>query len=389
MSQRPQFRILCGGWHLLCQNMAFGNPTAGGASTMEEALRQVAALNRELVNDYGVEIAVSGHLWHEIAVPMDSSIARSAIYNNRRAITLDRWMAGVDNCELAPIGRIIPPGFGLPDSDFGAFINPSLAVRQLAHDAMVYAFAQSYRVKETGTGLGDVIYWTGPDGIRWSRIVDGEDPYLSYDNNPRLEEWKMIIDGVGQAVKVAREQGYIDEKLLIEGKSAGDPCYLDVFTDTYLECQGINAINAIIGADVAEWQGELCHTRGAGEKFAHGLKTAIKKGVFGGRIHLNAGGIASQSFTNHLTANDGIGTPMSLFQQYVDNDFLPGQGPREWLEDQQETLRIGAEWSAQTGQPFEVEFDARFSRYEDTIGALKRSTIWTINELKKYNAVPV
>jgi len=74
------------------------------------------------------------------------------------------------------------------------------------------------------------------------------------------------------------------------------------------------------------------------------------------------------------------GTPASLFPQYVDNDFLPGEGVKEWLADQSDTIRLGAEWSANMGMPFEVEFDARFSRYADTIGALKRSAEWTIAE---------
>jgi len=73
------------------------------------------------------------------------------------------------------------------------------------------------------------------------------------------------------------------------------------------------------------------------------------------------------------------GTPMSLFPQYVDPDFLPGEGVPEWLDDQRQTLALGAKWSAETGRPLEVEFDARFARYEDTIGALEKSAMWTIN----------
>ncbi|GAG00244.1 unnamed protein product [marine sediment metagenome] len=36
-----------------------------------------------------------------------------------------------------------------------------------------------------------------------------------------------------------------------------------------------------------------------------------------------------------------------------------------------------------TGKPFEVEFDARFCRYSDTIQALWVSAEWTINEFKR------
>ena len=39
---KPTLNLLVGGWHLLKQIMAFGNPTAGGFTTMDEALRAVA-----------------------------------------------------------------------------------------------------------------------------------------------------------------------------------------------------------------------------------------------------------------------------------------------------------------------------------------------------------
>ena len=139
---------------------------------------------------------------------------------------------------------------------------------------------------------------------------------------------------------------------------------------------GINAINKVAGANVAEWQGELCHERGAGWKFHKAMRTAIEGGVFGGRIHFNSGGIASVNFSELLAKRGG--TLMSRFQQYVDPDFLPGQGPKEWLDDQVKSIQVGAMWSAMTGKRFEVEFDARFCRCADTIGELEKSAVWTI-----------
>lgn len=374
---KPKLQLLVGSWHLLKQTMAFGNPTAGGFPTMAEALHAVAKLNKELKDKYGLSFAVSAHLWHELRVPKNApEIGYSAQWNSPRSIALEEWMEGVKVGWFAPIGRIIPPGFGIPGADEGAFINPDPKRRKLAHDMMVYSFEQSAAVKNAQCGLGNVIFWTGPDGIRWKRIVKGDDVHLSYELNPKLEEWKLIVNGVGKAVKDARNKGLTYEDLLVEGKSAGDPCYLDVFTDTNLEVMGINHINQIAGASVAQWQGEFCHSRGSGIRFNEAMQIAIDKGVFGGRIHLNSGGLASVDFSNLLTAERG--TPMSMFQQYVDNDFLPGEGPEEWLEDQRLSLRVGAEWSIENGLPFEVEFDARFCRYPDTIEALWKSAEWTI-----------
>lgn len=379
---KPQLRLLVGSWHLLEQIMAFGNPTAGGFSTMADALRAVAELNKELKARYNLEFAVSGHWWHEILVPGNApGIGYSNRWNNPRGIALDEWMNGVKTNRFAPIGRIIPPGFGLPGADDGAFINPDPRRRLLARDMMIYSFQRSADVKAARCGLGNVIYWTGPDGIRWKRIVQGDDVRLGYTENPKLEEWNLIVNGVGDAVGVARSAGFTNEVLLIEGKAAGDPCYLDVFTDTALEVQGIRQINRVAGADVAEWQGEFCHERGAGIPFHKAMQIAIKGGVFGGRIHFNSGGLGSTNFSTLLAKPRG--TPMSMFQQYVDPDFLPGEGPEEWLKDQRLSLAVGALWSARTGKPFEVEFDARFCRYENTIDALWKSALWTINTFQK------
>ncbi len=375
---KPQLRLLVGAWHLLEQKMAFGNPTAGGFSTMDKALLAVAELNKELLAKYGIEFAVSAHWWHELAVPPDAPlcIRYSAHWNNSRAIYPNDWILGVQLGKYAPIGRIIPPGFGLPGSDDGAFINPDPERRKLAHDMMVYSFQQSAEVKAKEVGLGNVIYWTGPDGIRWARLVQGDDVRLGYNLNPKLEEWKLIVTGLGNAIKEARQIDNSNVTLLIEGKAAGDPCYLDVFTDPHLEVMGIRAINKLVGAPVAQWQGEFCHSRGGGVRFSQAMRIAIAGGVFGGRIHFNSGGLASVNFSD-LLAKKG-GTPMSKFQQYVDNDFLPGEGVKEWLDDQRRSLRVGAKWSAMTGQPLEVEFDARFCRYKDTIAALRKSADWTI-----------
>jgi hypothetical protein len=349
---------------------------------MAEALWAVAQLNERLLDQAWYEIAVSGHWWHELLVPDDApQIGCSAQWNNPRSISLEQWIDGTSHGHYAPIGRIIPPGFGLPGSDDGAFIHPDPVRRKLAHDMMVYSFQQSDLVKSVGAGEGDVIYWTGPDGIRWKRLVQGDDVLLGHGLNPQLEEWGLIVDGVGNAVKAAREAGFTQTKLLIEGKPAGDPCYLDVFTDTNLEIWGIKEINRVAGAVVAEWQGEFCHSRGGGQKFVDAMQQAIDAGVFGGRIHLNSGGLGAVSFTELLSRPGG--TPASLFQQYVDNDFLPGEGVKEWLEDQRATIQLGARWSAENGRPFEVEFDARFCRYADTIGALEKSAEWTIAEFNE------
>lgn len=381
-SHKPQMRLLVGAWHLLRQVMQFGNPTAGGFSTMAGALREVAKLNKELLAVFGLEFAVSGHWWHEILVPGNvPCIGYSSQWNNPRSVDIREWMEGARAGRLPLIGRIIPPGFGLPGADDGAFISPDPVRRQLAHDMMVFSFVTSAEVKAARAGPGNVIYWTGPDGIRWKRIVQGDDVRLGYRQNPNLEEWKLIVNGVGNAVRDARRKGVTNEALLIEGKAAGDPCYLDVFTDTALEVMGINHINAAAGANVAEWQGEFCHERGAGIRFHKAMQIAIKAGVFGGRIHFNSGGIGATDFSE-LLAKPG-GTPMSRFQQYVDPDFLPGEGPREWLDDQRRSLAVGAKWSAMTGRPLEVEFDARFCRYADTIPALRKSALWTIKAFRE------
>jgi hypothetical protein len=386
--KQAKFRLLVGAWHLLKQIMAFGNPTAGGFATMEAVLRAVGELNRVLYKQHGIELYVSAHLNHELAVPVGvPGEGQMAQYNNPRAISLDDWMKGIEHDEFAQFGRIIPPGFGYEWSDMGAFINPDPVVRRTAHDMMGYAFRLSSAVKEADAGLGDVIYWDGPDGIRWKRLVEGDDPILSYENNPQLDEWQLIIRGVGNAIKAAYELGYIDEKkdrLLIEGKAGGDPCYIAAFTDPHLEVRAINEINAIAGIDVAYWQGEFCHTRGGGMKFADGMRIAIEGGVFDGPIHFNSGGIASVNFSDLLTE----GAPMSCFQQYVDPDFLPGQGVGEWIDDQRESLRVGVEWSTETGKPLEVEFDARFCREREMMAALLRASEWTIGELTKLGAVP-
>ena len=241
---------------------------------------------------------------------------------------------------------------------------------------MMYSFRMSEYVKGHGVGYGDVIYWTGPDGIRWKRLVQGDDILLGHQLNPGLEEWKMIMNGVSGAVKAAREDGCTETILLIEGKPGGDPSYLDVFTDTALEIMGIKQINELVGAPIAQWQGEFCHSRGAGQRFSDALKQVIEADVFGGQIHFNSGGLGAVNFTELLSAPGG--TLASKFPQYVDNDYCPGEGVGEWVDDQRETIRIGAEWSAKTGRPFQIEFDARFSRYADTIGALRKSAEWAI-----------
>jgi hypothetical protein len=370
-----------GAWHLLFQIMGFGNPTAGGFKTMDEVLRAVEMLNRKLRKLFGIEFAVSAHWWHELLVPSDApKIGYSARWNNPRAISLKEWIKGVKEGYYPKIGRIIPPGFGLPGSDMGALINPDSVRRKLAHDMMVYSFMMSEMVKSEGVGNGDVIFWTGPDGIRWLRLVLGKDIRLGYKLNPKLEEWRMIVDGLVAAIKEAREKGCTNTKLLIEGKAGGDPCYLDAFTDNKLAIMGINEINTLVGARVAWWQDELCHRRGGGQTFSSGMKEAIQAGVFEGSIHLNSGGIASVNFSKLLAKPRG--TLMSKFQQYVDPDFLPGEGPKEWVNDQKKTIALGKKWSAETGLPFKVEFDARFCRYVDMIERLEKSAVFTIETFK-------
>ncbi len=354
-----------------------------------EALREVESLNVELREKHQIEFAVSGHLWHEIKVPHSCAEFHPG-WNNSRAISLENWMDGVKQNFYPRIGRIIPPGFGLPGSDNGALINPDQARRELAIKMIAYSIEASEKIINEELGEGHVIYWTGPDGVRWQRIVGGDDVILSHDANPNLEEWKLIISGIAEAVKTARSRGATQTNVLFEGKGAGDPCYLCVCTDTALEIAAIKALNESIGSDVVQWQGEFCHTRGTGQTFASAMEQVIAAGVFGGRIHFNSGGLASQSFTKMLR---GEGSQMSRFQQYVDNDFLPGQGPREWLGDQIRSIEVGTRWSAETGKPFEVEFDARFCRYPNTIGALRNSAEWVISQFaeakKKLTIVPL
>jgi hypothetical protein len=414
-------KLLVGLWHLLKQLMAFGNPTAGGFTTAAEALWAVARLNERLMAKFGMFFSVSAHWWHELLVPADvPEVGYSAEWNNARAINLDQWIDGVRCGQYAPIGRIIPAGFGLPGSDNGNHINPDPKRRQLAHDMIVLSFAVSERVKAEGVGEGDVIYWTGPDGIRWQLLVNGSDICLSHELNPQLEEWGLIMNGVGGGCRDARAKGYAKTRILVEGKPAGDPDYIDAMTDTVLEIKGIRAINEVAGAKVAVWQGEFCHTRGSGETFASGMALAMAGGdreladamldaicspvradepgmhislrgyqkfegflakvvesVFDGTIHFNSGGLGAQIFTELLSRPGG--TPISEFQQYVDNDFQPGEGVAEWVSDQRNAIKLCVAWSAATGKPAEIEFDARFCRYADTIGALEKSAEWTIN----------
>lgn len=383
--KKPQLKLLVGAWHLLRQVMAFGNPTAGGFPTMDAALRAVAELNRRIEGSYGLELAVSAHLWHElIAPPNEPAIGYSAQWNNPRAIDLNHWLQGAEQGIYPRIGRIIPPGFGLPGSDGGMFINPSSARRQLANDAMVYCFGQSKRVQKAGHE-GRVIFWTGPDGVRYERLTEGKDVALGHDRNPKLEEWSLIIKGVTNAIIEAVDCGYVNptdnrHTLLFEGKPAGDPCYLDAFTDTYLEIKGINEINGLTDA-VVRWQGEFCHSRGSGQRFCDALQQAIAAGVFGGQIHLNSGGLGAVNFTQLLARPQGV--LASALPQYVDNDFLPGEGVAEWLDDQRRTIALGAKWSAETGQPFEVEFDARFCRYADATARLEKSVAFTVDTFNK------
>lgn len=377
----PKLKLLVGSWHLLEQKMAFGNPTAGGFKTMAEALWAVERLNKELKDRFGIEIAVSAHWWHELMVPAGrENVGYSSQWNSPRAIDLNQWADGVRKGHYARIGRIIPPGFGLPGSDDGAFINPDPVRRKLTKDMLVYSFATSMSVIAEGIGEGNVIYWTGPDGIRWKRVVQGDDVLLGHDLNPQLEEWKMIILGIRTALREASDRGFLADgsNLLIEGKPAGDPCYMDVFTDTELEIRGIEQINeGFATPPIAEWQGEFCHSRGSGQTFHDAMVQAMEAGVFGGRIHLNSGGLGGTNFTKLLSRTGG--TPISKFPQYVDNDYLPGQGLPEWIQDQENTIIRGAGWSAATGKPLEVEFDARFCREADTIGALKKSAEWVID----------
>jgi len=171
--------ISVGLWHLLKQVMAFGNPTEGGYATVREALADLALLNQELLATFGMVLPGSAHWWHELLVSAnDPKVGRSAVFNNSRSIALAEWIEGLQAGILAPIGRIIPPGFGLPGSDLGAFIHPDPERRQLHHDMLVLSMATSVEVRKLPGCLGYVIYWTGPDGIRWRLLVQGNDVLL-------------------------------------------------------------------------------------------------------------------------------------------------------------------------------------------------------------------
>jgi len=357
--------------------MAFNNPTASGFVNMQQVLMSVAELNRELKESHGICIHVSGHFWHEIAIDSDTPlVGHSHRFNNPRCVEMKDWIEKAKSGVYAPIGRVIPAGFGIDEADEGAFINPDKEHRLLSHNMLVHAMRVSANVKSEQAGLGDIIYWDGPDGIRWRRLVDGNDIYLNYKSVPKLDEWKLIVSGVGNAIKEARLQGLVNEKVLIEGKPAGDPCYIAVMLDPYLEMQCIGEINEVAGAEVAWWQGEFAHERGAGWKFRKAMELAIKRRKFRGQVHMNAGGLGQMNFTKALKKKPR-GTKLSEFQQYVDNDYPTGTGVREWREDQKKTIQLGARWSAETGLPFELEHDARFSREKDTIAALRKSVLWT------------
>ncbi len=374
MYSKACYQMLIGVWHLLKQVMAFGNPTFGGVNTVEEALRLMAELNKRLRDQFGIEFAVSAHLIHEVQADPEL-LAVMGVANNPKAISLNQWLDGAAQGIYAPPGRMVPPGFGLPWSDEGAFINPRADVREFATDLLVDAFRLSEQIHASGIGLGNSIYWTGPDGIRWRRLANGENPILSYETVPELEEWNLVVNGVAQAVLKAREQGYTNTALYLEGKAGGDPCWIDVFVDIVLTLLGINQMNDVIGAPVVSWQGEFCHERGGGMRFADSLEAAIAANLFDGAVHMNAGPIASQNFSRLLEE----GTPLAEFQQYVDPDLLVGQGPEEWLHDQRQSILAGLKWSHETGQPFQIEFDARHCREEDMVGSIEKSTQYVVD----------
>ena len=379
---RQTVKLLVGSWWLLEHRMAFANPTEGKTKNMDEALRLVQRVNSQLGLTYsGCEFAVSGHLSHEVLLPDDisPSLQHMVQYNNPRGILLRDWQAGIRRGIYPQIGRMIPAGFGYPWSDRGAFVNSDPAVRKTSHDMLVYAMELSHWIKQNGLGLGEVIYWTGPDGIRWKPLVEqGSDPVLSYGTVPQLMEWHSIVNGVGDAIRAAREKGLTGELVCIEGKPGGDPCYLDVMLDPRLENQCIREINERAGVPEGElqavWQNEFCHSRSGGVPFVESLQAAIDAGTFAGHIHFNSGGLGQTDFRKLLA----VGTRMSLFPQYVDNDFLPGQGPSEWIDDQVNSLRLAARWSQQTGRPIYLEFDAKFIRYADTAGELEKSARWCL-----------
>jgi hypothetical protein len=378
-----RMELLVGSWYLLKGTIQFGNETHGGFNTVEEALKAVNELNDELSETLGVAFRVSAHWWHELAVASEHSVVgKTANLNKSRSIELPYWLEQAKANKLPKPGRLVPPGFGTPGSDHGAFIHPDPERRKLCHDMMVYSFEEAENCMDVlGTDDIHVIYWTGPDGIRWQRLCNGDNPRLGYGLNQKLEEWKLVVGGVGNALKEANERGFAKRaKLLVEGKPGGDPCWLDIFTDDALCCDGIHEINNIAGEKIAWWQSELLHTHGAGIPFVQGMRIAMKRGVFGGHIHLNSGPVSVQNFSK-LLAKKG-GTPLSKFQQATDPDFLPGEGPREWLKHQEDALALGARWSAQTGNVLRCEFDARFARYADTIGALKKSAEFAVSAFR-------
>ncbi|MCX6715580.1 MAG: hypothetical protein NT077_01020 [Candidatus Taylorbacteria bacterium] len=284
------------------------------------------------------------------------------------------------------IGRLIPPGFGLPWSDEGAFTNPDPTRRALAEDMVIRSFAESERVMSEKVGEGHVIFWTGPDGICWRRLVDGKDIRLGHKLNPKLKEWNHVVSGLADAIKKSRARGYVKTKLLFEPKFAGDPCWIDVFTDTELAILGINQINKLVGEKVVWWQDEFCHARGGGRTFTNALRQAIKADVFDGNIHLNSGQLGRVDFAKLLARRGG--TLLSEFPPAVDPDFLPGQGVQEWVADQVDTIWLCNHWSAKTGKPAEIEFDARFARHADTIGELEKSARWVIGVFNDATALP-
>ena len=398
MKYKPQLSLLAGSWGgLNPYRLQFGNLKQGGSEAVDPLLRLGAEFNKWLSGEYGLTMSWSAHLNSEVKVHDGHPAAQ---YNSPLAIDLDRWIEGSLAGTHAPVGRIIPKGFGYDWSDLGAFRNNDPQVRQFHHDGMVLSFRYSEKVRQAKAGPGKVIYWDGPDSLDWQRVLTGHDIWLSYGSVPTLVEWKRLVAGVGDALLEAVESGLTAQgsELLVEPKGGGDPGYLGILMDSVLTLQAIGDINKAAGvesAPVAWYQPEGAHVRGEGERLSAALERARKLGMWNGQVHMNCSPLAKVPFSRLLGAQPN-GTLMSEFTPATDPDFNVWPcAIAEWVDDNREAIRQGVIFSGETGKPFEIEFDSHIcrghvraatpeARDKATIDNLKAMCGWTIktfNEL--------
>jgi hypothetical protein len=394
----PRLKLLAGSWGALHPyTLLFGNPMQGGWPNMDKLLRAGAEFNKWLVGELGVEpMAWSGHLNSEIAVPGGHFAAQ---YNSPHAIELGRWIDGSLSGVYAPVGRVIPKGFGYPWSDFGALKNDAPAVRDFHHRMFLDACKWSDQVIAAKAGTGDVIYWDGPDALDYRRLLTGEDIFLSYKTVKETVEWQRLVQGVGNGLKDAIAAGYLKNgtKLLFEPKEGGDPGALGILLDRVLTLQAIDEVNAIAGCsgDPKAWfQPETAHIRGGGERISSGVKAAREQGKWRANIHLNCSPLGPVSFSA-LLGREPNGARISEFVPATDPDYnvWPCAIP-EWVDDNVEAIFQAVLCSGETGCVAELEYDSKIGRgltpakddaerHANTMHNLRVMCKWTVQTWKE------